>query len=264
MLEIQRIRENKNRFILGLSKRNIEDSKSIVDKLIQVDDRRKMLKKKSDNILSKHNKISKEIGINVNKGDSTKIKKLKKENTTLKQENKKIAFELKSVEKKIHDLLINLPNIPHKSVPSGNKEEDNEIIITSKKTESIKGKIPHWELIEKHDIIDFELGNKITGAGFPVYKKKGAKLQRALINYFLDEATKKGYEEIQPPILVNEKSGFCTGQIPDKEGQMYKIESENLYLIPTAEVPITNVYRDQIIIDKSLPIKNVAYTPCFR
>jgi len=264
MLEIQRIRENKNHFILGLSKRNIEDSKSIVDKLIQVDDRRKMLKKNSDNILSKYNKISKEIGINVNKGDSTKIKKLKKENTILKQENKKIAFELKSVEKKIHDLLINLPNIPHKSVPSGNKEEDNEIIIVSKKTESIKGKIPHWELIKKYDIIDFELGNKITGAGFPVYKEKGAKLQRALINYFLDEATKKGYAEIQPPILVNEKSGFGTGQIPDKEGQMYKIESENLYLIPTAEVPITNVYRDQIIIDKSLPIKNVAYTPCFR
>ncbi len=264
MLEIQKIRENKNHFILGLSKRNIKDAKSIINKLIEADDKRKTLKTNSDKILTKYNEISKEIGININKEDSTNIEKLKKENSILKQEINKIAFALKSVEKKIHDGLINLPNIPHKSVSFGNKEENNEIIVESKKNESIKDKAPHWELIKKHNIIDFELGNKITGAGFPVYKGKGAKLQRALINYFLDEATKQGYIEIQPPILVNEKSGFGTGQIPDKEGQMYKIESENLYLIPTAEVPITNIYRDQIILNESLPIKNVAYTPCFR
>ena len=264
MLEIQRIRENRNHFILGLAKRNVKNSESIINKLIETDDKRKILKTNSDKILSKYNATSKEIGIYINKGNPSKIQRLKKNNVLLKEKSKKLNLELKSVETEIYNQLISLPNIPNEKVPKGNKEDNNQVIFESKKIKSIQDGLPHWELIKEHNIIDFELGNKITGAGFPVYIDKGAKLQRALINYFLDEAIKKGYIEVQPPILVNENSGFGTGQIPDKEGQMYKIESENLYLIPTSEVPLTNIYRNTTIDNKLLPIKNVAYTPCFR
>jgi len=264
MLDIKSIRENKDYFISGLSKRKIQNPDSIVNTLIDLDNNRKILKTNLDNILSQSNSKSKEIGINVNTGNSAKIDKLKKENASLKQKGKKLKIKLTSIETKIDELLYSLPNIPHENVPYGEKKEDNEIIFETKKIPVLKEGKAHWNLIKEYDIIDFELGNKLTGAGFPVYINKGAKLQRALINYFLDEAIKKGYVEIQPPILVNENSGFGTGQLPDKEGQMYQIESENLYLIPTAEVPLTNMYRNQTLENKFLPIKNVAYTPCFR
>ena len=182
----------------------------------------------------------------------------------IKEDIKKTTKDLKLIEKEIFDILTSIPNVPYKNVPQGNKQENNEIVFESEAIKIENKLLPHWDLIKKHKIIDFELGNKITSAGFPVYINKGAKLQRALINYFLDEAIKKGYSEIQPPILINENSAFGTGQIPDKEGLMYKIENENLFLIPTAEVPITNIYQNTIIDNNNLPIKNVAYTPCFR
>ncbi|MDD4745947.1 MAG: serine--tRNA ligase, partial [Salinivirgaceae bacterium] len=183
----------------------------------------------------------------------------------LKEEIKLLGEKLKESEVALEKLLVQIPNIPHVSVPAGGGADDNEIIRSGGEiVKSIDGALPHWELTKKYDIIDFELGVKITGAGFPVYKGKGARLQRALINFFLDEAGKQGFMEVQPPIVVNEESGFGTGQLPDKEGQMYHMEVDNLYLIPTAEVPVTNIYRDVIVEEKELPIKNCAYTPCFR
>ena len=264
MLEIKKIRNNKNEIILNLSKRNINNIKSIINSLIKSDDKRKKIKSRYDNLNSQYNLSSKEIGISIKKGNTLKIETLKKNNSEIKKEIKKIIKDLKSIEKEIFDILISIPNIPHKNVPKGNKEENNEMVFKSTVVKIESNLLPHWDLVKKHKIIDFELGNKITGAGFPVYINKGAKLQRALINFFLDEAVKKGYLEIQPPVLINENSGFATGQIPDKEGQMYKIENENLFLIPTAEVPVTNIYQNTIIDINETPIKNVAYTPCFR
>jgi len=264
MLEIKKIRNNKNEIILNLSKRNINNIKSIINSLIKSDNKRKKIKSRYDNLNSQYNLSSKEIGISIKKGNTLKIETLKKNNSEIKKEIKKITKDLKSIEKEIFDILISIPNIPHKNVPKGNKEENNEMVFKSTVVKIESNLLPHWDLVKKHKIIDFELGNKITGAGFPVYINKGAKLQRALINFFLDEAVKKGYLEIQPPVLINENSGFATGQIPDKEGQMYKIENENLFLIPTAEVPVTNIYQNTIIDINETPIKNVAYTPCFR
>ena len=264
MLEIKKIRNNKDEIILSLSKRKVNNIKSIINDLIKLDDKRKKIKSLYDNLNSQYNQSSKEIGINIKEGNTSKIENLKKKNFEIKEDIKKTTKDLKSIEKEIFDILTSIPNVPYKNVPEGNKEENNEIVFESEAIKIENKLLPHWDLVKKHKIIDFELGNKITGAGFPVYLNKGAKLQRALINYFLDEAIKKGYSEIQPPILINENSGFGTGNIPDKEGQMYKVENENLFLIPTAEVPITNIYQNTVIDINDIPIKNVAYTPCFR
>ena len=264
MIELNQLRKNKEEFVLSLKKRGLDDIENDLNKLISLDDERKSLKTKLDNLLSESNKIAKEIGIKIKSGDND-IGDLKDQSAKLKEDSKKIDKELKLTEESIKSKLVNIPNIPDNKVPEGNSEDQNiEILKHEISVNNIEKLKPHWDLIKEYNLIDFDNGNKITGAGFPIYTNKGAKLQRALINYFLDEAEKNDYIEIQPPILINEFSGFGTGQLPDKEGMMYKIENENLFMIPTAEVPITNIYRKDIIHIEELPIKNVAYTPCFR
>ena len=264
MIELNQLRKNKEEFVLSLKKRGLDDIENDLNKLISLDDERKSLKTKLDNLLSESNKIAKEIGIKIKSGDND-IGDLKDQSAKLKEDSKKIDKELKLTEESIKSILVNIPNIPDNKVPEGNSEDQNiEILKHEISVNNIEKLKPHWDLIKEYNLIDFDNGNKITGAGFPIYTNKGAKLQRALINYFLDEAEKNDYIEIQPPILINEFSGFGTGQLPDKEGMMYKIENENLFMIPTAEVPITNIYRKDIIHIEELPIKNVAYTPCFR
>ena len=264
MIELNQLRKNKEEFVLSLKKRGLDDIENDLNKLISLDDERKSLKTKLDNLLSESNKIAKEIGIKIKSGDND-ISDLKDQSAKLKEDSKKIDKKLKLTEESIKSILINIPNIPDTKVPVGNSEDQNiEILKHEISINNVEKLKPHWDLIKEYNLIDFDNGNKITGAGFPIYTNKGAKLQRALINYFLDEAEKNDYIEIQPPILINEDSGFGTGQLPDKEGMMYKIENENLFMIPTAEVPITNIYRKDIINIDELPIKNVAYTPCFR
>lgn len=264
MIELNQLRKNKEEFVLSLKKRGLDDIENDLNKLISLDDERKSLKTKLDNLLSESNKIAKEIGIKIKSGDND-IGDLKDQSAKLKEDSKKIDKELKLTEESIKSILVNIPNIPDNKVPEGNSEDQNiEILKHEISINNVEKLKPHWDLIKEYNLIDFDNGNKITGAGFPIYTNKGAKLQRALINYFLDEAEKNDYIEIQPPILINEDSGFGTGQLPDKEGMMYKIENENLFMIPTAEVPITNIYRKDIIHIEELPIKNVAYTPCFR
>ena len=265
MIELDGLRSEKNKIVSALKKRGLKEIDKELSKVIELDDQRKKLKSELDKILEESNIIAKDIGINIRNGKKDLIDKLKKRSGELKEKSKLVSEDLKRVEINLKDILCNIPNIPDEIVPDGNSEDDNKI-VSSKKLK-LSDKIvykPHWDLIKDFNLIDFDIGNKITGAGFPVYVNKGAKLQRALINYFLDEAITNGYSEVQPPILINEESGFGTGQLPDKEGQMYKIEDENLYMIPTAEVPITNIYRKKIIDKDTLPIKNVAYTPCFR
>ena len=264
MIDLNDLRNNKEEFIISLQKRGLDDIEKNLSKLISLDDERKSIKTKLDNLLSESNKIAKEIGIKIKSGNND-IKDLKEKSSEIKDKSKSTGEELKTIEKEIQNILVNIPNIPDSKVPEGNSENENIEILKNEVDIDENQKLkPHWELIKDFNLIDFENGNKITGAGFPIYTNKGAKLQRALINYFLDEAEKNGYIEIQPPILINEQSGFGTGQLPDKEGMMYKIEDENLFMIPTAEVPITNMYRKNIIENKDLPIKNVGYTPCFR
>ena len=264
MIELNQLRKNKEEFVLSLKKRGLDDIENNLNKLISLDDKRKSLKTKHDNLLSELNNIAKEIGIKIKSGDNN-TNDLKNQSAKLKEDSKKIDKELKLTEESIKSILLNIPNIPDNKVPKGNSEDQNiEILKHEISTNNVEKLKPHWDLIKEYNLIDFDNGNKITGAGFPIYTNKGAKLQRALINYFLDEAEKNDYIEIQPPILINEDSGFGTGQLPDKEGMMYKIENENLFMIPTAEVPITNIYRKDIIHIEELPIKNVAYTPCFR
>ena len=264
MIELNQLRKNKEEFVLSLKKRGLDDIENNLNKLISLDDERKSLKTKLDNLLSESNKIAKEIGIKIKSGNND-IGDLKDQSAKLKEDSKKIDKELKLTEESIKNILVNIPNIPDNKVPEGNSEDQNiEILKHEISINNIEKLKPHWDLIKEYNLIDFDNGNKITGAGFPIYTNKGAKLQRALINYFLDEAEKNGYIEIQPPILINEDSGFGTGQLPDKEGMMYKIENENLFMIPTAEVPITNIYRKDVINIDDLPVKNVAYTPCFR
>ena len=265
MIELNWLRSDRNNIASALKKRGLEKIDSELSQIIILDNDRKNLKSELDTILAESNLIAKEIGIKIKNGEKDSVENLKKRSGELKEKSKSISEELKNKEVMIRDMLCSIPNVPDKVVPKGNSEEDNLLISNHEINISnhIKYK-PHWELIKDFSLIDFDTGNKITGAGFPVYINEGAKLQRALINYFLDQANANGYSEIQPPILINEESGFGTGQLPDKEGQMYKIEDENLYLIPTAEVPITNIYRKKILDKDSLPIKNVAYTPCFR
>ncbi|MHA8050917.1 serine--tRNA ligase [Aquirufa sp. ROCK-SH2] len=265
MLTVQFIRNNKDVTIQGLQKKHFANAESIVHQILSLDDSRKSLLQQAEQVLEKSNALAKQIGGLMQTGQKEQAEGLKAETAELKVQSKELGEAAKKADQDLLDVLITLPNLPHASVPQGKVAEDNEVVLTWGEVPNLpEDAQPHWDLIKKYDIIDFDLGNKITGAGFPVYKGKGARLQRALINFFLDEAIKAGYYEIQPPILINEDSGYGTGQLPDKEGQMYITKEEGLYLIPTAEVPITNLYRDVIVNEKELPIKNVGHTPCFR
>jgi seryl-tRNA synthetase len=265
MLQLTYIRENKEAVIAGLQKKRFSKAGESVEQLIVLDRKRRETQSQLDATLAQSNALAKEIGALMKAGKKEEAEQNKAETSRLKASSKELAETLERVEKELNELLVTLPNLPHSSVPEGKSAEDNEIIHQHGSVPKLpETALPHWELIKKYDIIDFELGVKITGAGFPVYKGKGARIQRALINFFLDEATKAGYIEIQPPIVINRDSGFGTGQLPDKDGQMYHIPEEDFFLIPTAEVPITNIYRDVILNEAELPIKNVGYTPCFR
>ena len=263
MLEVNKVRDEFENILQALEKRGVSDIKNKLQDLIKLDDQRKSLKSEIDKINNESNTISKDIGIAFKSGKDDNVESLKLKSQELKEKSKIINDNLKETENKLRVSLYSIPNTPDRRVPEGKSDKENKIIFSSdiSKNETLK---PHWDLIKEFQIIDFELGNNITGAGFPVYIGKGAILQRALINYFLDVAREKDYTEIQPPILINDDSATNTGQLPDKEGQMYKIEDENLYLIPTAEVPVTNIYKKKIVEKEILPIKNVAYTPCFR
>ena len=264
MLGLQNIQENKKSIIIGLKKRGFDSSK-IIEEIINLDKKRRDTQTDLDIRLATSNKIAKEIGMLYKTGETKKVSSLKEKSISLKSLTRKLQEQLIEIEKSLIDLRIQLPNVPYDIVPNGNSDKDNEEVFNSDLiTESKVNYLPHWELGKKYDIIDFELGNKISGAGFPVYKDKGARLQRGLINYFLDKNISAGYKEVQVPILINESSGFGTGQLPDKEGQMYHVNKDNLYLIPTAEVPITNIYRNSLIDSKELPIALTGYTPCFR
>lgn len=264
MLQVAFLRAHKEDIINRLQKRNI-DASEMVNNAILFDEERRALQTKLDNAKSESNSISKEIGILFKSGEVQKANVLKEKTTQLKEDTKELEQELNGKVEALNNLLYTIPNIPNTIVPSGNTDEDNEEVYREGDIPTLfDGALPHWELAKKYDIIDFELGNKITGAGFPVYKGKGAKLQRALITYFLDKNTEAGYTEYQVPHLVNEASGFGTGQLPDKEGQMYHVAADNLYLIPTAEVPATNIFRNTILSESDLPISVTGYTPCFR
>ena len=267
MIEISIIREEKERLIAGLKKKNVSDQQlASVENIIAEDDKRKATQTNLDNLLFKINTISDEIGGLFKSGKAQEANDLKAQVATLKEETKVLEQSLKESKDLIEEWIIQLPNIPHHSVPVGFKAEDNEIFKAWNADMPDLGEnpLPHWELAEKYNLISFKDGVKLTGAGFPVYKGKGARLQRALINFFLDEATSAGYQEIQPPLVVNKESALATGQLPDKEGQMYHCEKDDFYLIPTAEVPLTNLYRDVILNKADFPIKLTGYTPCFR
>ena len=264
MLQVQRIRDHKGDFIKALKKRGV-DATPVINQVLEADDNRRATQAKLDDILAESNSLSKEIGILFKSGNAAGANTLKEKTSTLKEASKVLDDQLKSISKTLQDLLYTIPNIPQEVVPSGQDENDNEQTLREGTIPVLaEGAMAHWELAKKYDIIDFELGVKITGAGFPVYKGKGARLQRALISYFLDQNTAAGYTEYQVPHLVNEASGFGTGQLPDKEGQMYHATEDDLYLIPTAEVPVTNIYRDTLLQESNLPIPLTAYTPCFR
>ncbi len=265
MLPIPFIREQKELVIKGLEKKHFPDAAQAVDQVLALDAQRREIQAELDRTLAQSNQLAKEIGGLMKSGRKEEAEAAKVQTTSLKTKSEELKDQLKITEEVLHNALVTLPNIPHASVPEGRTAEDNEVVHQHGALPQLPaGASPHWDLIKKYDIIDFELGVKITGSGFPVYKGKGARLQRAMINFFLDEALKAGYTEMQPPILINEASGFGTGQLPDKEGQMYFATEDNLYLIPTAEVPVTNLYRDVILNAEELPVKNVAYTPCFR
>ena len=263
MLKTSFIISNKDEVIKLLSKRGF-DANNMVNEIIALDKKRKSIQVQYEETLAEINSISKTIGELFQSGEVSKTKPLKDKSSDLKKLSKDLASGLEDYKAKINSYLLQIPNIPHKDVPAGNDEIDNKIIYESKIDFDKNLREPHWDLAKKYDIIDFELGTKITGSGFPVYKGMGAKLQRALISFFLDNNIDAGYEEVQIPHLVNENSAYGTGQLPDKEGQMYVVSSENLYLIPTAEVPITNIFRDVIISESDLPIMRTGYTPCFR
>ena len=264
MLTLNFIRENKQLLIERLKIKNF-DASGIINRIMELDNQRRETQQKTDSLQSELNSISKEIGQLYKKGRREEAESVKQRTVKIKEEARKLNSMLGSILDELNSELVKVPNIPNELVAPGKSEEDN---VQVKKggviTELIKNPLPHWDLAKKYDIIDFELGNKLTGAGFPVYKGKGARLQRALISFFLDEGEKAGFNEVLPPVLVNEDSGFGTGQLPDKEGMMYYTELDNFYLIPTAEVPVTNIYRDVILDADQLPVKNVAYTPCFR
>ncbi len=264
MLTLKEINDNRDEIIRKLSRRNF-DAVSIIDRIIELDEKRRNSQTLLDGNLSEVNSLSKSIGNMMREGKKDEAESTKQQVADLKDTNKEIEAELKDAETEIYDLLVTIPNLPHDSVPEGKSAEDNLIERTGGQSPDLhEGALPHWELAKKYDLIDFELGVKIAGAGFPVYKGRGSRLQRALINFFLDSARDAGFVEVQPPYVVNAASGFGTGQLPDKEGQMYHVGLDDLYLIPTAEVPVTNIYRDVILEEKDLPVKNTAYSACFR
>ena len=264
MLQLNTIREEKDRVLAGLRKRNFKEL-GLIDDIIALDEKRRNTQLALDESLAKSNTLSKEIGSLFKSGETEKANALKAETATLKDTIKTLTDTLNSTVESLNELLYRVPNIPNELVPEGTSEADNVVVFEAGEIPNLgKDALPHWELAKKYDLIDFELGVKLTGAGFPVYKGKGAKLQRALITYFLDKNTEAGYNEYQVPHVVNEASGYGTGQLPDKEGQMYHVGVDNLYLIPTAEVPVTNIFRDVLLNESDLPICCTAYTPCFR
>jgi len=264
MLQVAYIRAHKEEVIERLAVKNF-DAKEIIEELIILDERRRNTQSDNDAILAESNKLSKEIGELFKSGNVEQANAKKTETALLKEKTKVLQQVLSETQESLERKLVQIPNIPNKSVPKGTSEQDNEVVSQEGEIPNLgENAKPHWELVAEKNIIDFELGVKITGAGFPVYRGKGARMQRALINYFLDKNIAAGYEEIMPPLLVNEASGFGTGQLPDKEGQMYHATEDNLYLIPTAEVPVTNIFRNVIVKKEDLPLKCTAYTPCFR
>ena len=264
MLQVANIRAHKEAYIEALKKRNF-DATDVFSTVLELDEVRRATQTELDETLAESNKLSKEIGIMFKNGEQQKANILKEKTAGLKERSKTLSDKLNETSEALQKHLYNIPNIPNALVPAGNSEEDNLEVFREGEVPALpEGALPHWELAKKYDIIDFELGNKITGAGFPVYKGKGARLQRALISYFLDKNIGAGYTEFQMPLMVNEASGYGTGQLPDKEGQMYHATEDNLYLIPTAEVPITNMYRDELLAEEQLPIACTGYTPCFR
>ncbi len=264
MLQVPFIRDHREKVIEGLKKRNL-DAEQMIDEVIALDENRRRLQTELDNTLAESNSLSKEIGILYKSGQADQANAMKAKTGELKEASKTLGDDLNTTVEALNQLLYKLPNVPHDSVPAGTTADDNEEVYRKGDIPTLHANaLPHWELAKKYDIIDFELGNKITGAGFPVYKGKGAKLQRALISYFLDKNTAAGYTEYQLPLLVNAASGFGTGQLPDKEGQMYHVTEDDLYLIPTAEVPGTNIFRDELLDASDLPIGITGYTPCFR
>lgn len=265
MLTIKQITDNTDAVINGLKKKRFRDAKETISQVLAFNDKRKSIQAVLDKNLSEVNSLSKSIGMLMKEGKKEEAEAAKGRVATLKEANKDLQADMDKAAEDLQALLYTIPNVPYEEVPEGAGAEDNVVVKTGgMENELPKDALPHWELAKQYDIIDFDLGVKITGAGFPVYKGKGAVLQRALINFFLDEARASGYTEIMPPTVVNAASGYGTGQLPDKEGQMYHCETDNLYLIPTAEVPVTNIYRDVILEEKQLPIKNCAYTQCFR
>lgn len=264
MLQIPFIRENREFVIERLQRKNFK-SIDLVDVIIDLDEKRRSYQNQSDNVASEANQLAKQVGELMRTGKKEEAEQVKQKSAALKDSLKQFQDQLTAIEEELQQAIVQLPNLPHSSVPAGLTPEENEVVHQWGEIPKLyEGAKPHWELTSQYDIIDFELGVKITGAGFPVYKGKGARLQRALINFFLDEGLKAGYSEVMPPHVVNAESGFGTGQLPDKEGQMYHMPIDDLYMIPTAEVPVTNLYRDVILKEEDLPIKNVAYTPCFR
>ncbi len=264
MLQISYIRDNKDLVIKGLKKRNFKEL-DLVDRAIALDENRRQTQTQLDNSLSESNRLSKEIGALMKEGKRQEAEAAKAQTADLKEQIKQYTAALDQTVQELNEILYRIPNIPNEIVPEGTSAEDNlNVFQAGEIPQLFEGALPHWELAKKYDIIDFELGVKLTGAGFPVYKGKGAKLQRALITYFLDKNTQAGYQEFQVPHMVNQDSGYGTGQLPDKEGQMYHVQLDNLYLIPTAEVPVTNIFRDVILSESELPICCTGYTPCFR
>ena len=264
MLQVSYIRDNREQVLERLAVKNFKQTE-LVDEIIQLDDKRRQTQTSMDNVSAEANAAAKQIGDLMRAGKKDEAETIKSKTGAWKDEIKKLGDQLTLTEEELYQKLVLLPNLPHSSVPKGLTPEENEVVLENgSKPELPATALPHWELATKYNLIDFELGVKITGAGFPVYKNKGAKLQRALINFFIDEAEKAGYSEVSVPLMVNEASGFGTSQLPDKEGQMYYVGIDNLYLIPTAEVPITNLYRDVILKGEDLPVKNCGHTPCFR
>ena len=264
MLQVNFLRENKDRVLEGLQKRNFKNPE-LVDEAIALDEERRTLQVELDNLNAEKNKISKEIGMLMKEGKKEEAESAKSKTAEFSGRIKELEDQKPEIETKLQNILYLIPNIPYEKVVAGTSAEDNEVVYQSHEVHGLgEGNIPHWELAKKYNLIDFELGVKIAGAGFPVYLGKGARLQRALVQYFLDYNTDKGYLEVNPPHVVNEASGYGTGQLPDKEGQMYFVNEDNLYLIPTAEVPVTNIYRDTILEDKDFPVKNTAFSQCYR
>lgn len=266
MLQVQEIRTHLKTYVEGLTKRGIADADSVLQEVLDTDQKRKDTQQQLDQTLSQSNQMAKQIGGLMKAGKKEEAEAAKQQAATLREQGKAMTEQLHSLEEALRNLLYNIPNVPNEIVPAGKDETANEVIKTStdelpSMDETAK---PHWDLIEAYDIVDFELGNKVTGAGFPFYKGAGARMVRGMVNYFLDQASQAGYVEVQPPIVINEASGYGTGQLPDKEGQMYGLTNSQMFLIPTAEVPITNMYRDTILKEEQLPIKHVGFTPCFR